>query len=484
MKPALSFSAETPSARLAFQLYVAIGIAVFLLMMVAGTVFRAAQAAWLPLPASFGYELMTLHGAGMVGVSGLAGAAVMWYFLRRYVALSTGMFLAMLALSLVGVVMILAAIGLGRFAGAWTFLYPLPAKGMGIWGPHAAAAFVGGLVFIGVGFLLFYLDCAIAIVRRTGSLARALGLDQLFGSGPLDTSLPPTVVASAMVVIINMLGILAGAVVLVMTLVNIYVPSVAFDALLMKNLIFFFGHVFINATIYMAVIGVYEIVPRYTGRPWTISRPFLASWAAVTLIVMAVYPHHLLMDYVMSKWAVVTGQVLSYLSGIPVLLVTAYGALVNIHRSGLKWDLPLRLLIFSLFGWAAGVIPAIVDGVIRVNLVMHNTQWVPGHFHFYLMLGLVPMLLGTMLYACTRSQWTETALDRASFWTYGVAGAVFCFVFLAGGWQGVPRRFAVHDAAWLGYAQLGTVAAALVLVTALILGVRLLARLPRASLSA
>jgi cytochrome c oxidase subunit 1 len=484
MKAAASISAETPSAKLAFQLYVAIGIAVFLLMMIAGAVFRAAQAAWLPIPANFGYELMTLHGAGMVGVSGLAGAAVMWYFLRRYVALSTGMFLAMLGLSLVGVVMILAAIGLGRFAGAWTFLYPLPAKGMGIWGAHAAAAFVGGLVFIGVGFLLFYLDCAIAIMRRTGSLARALGLDQLFGSGPVDTSLPPTVVASTMVVIINVLGILAGAVVLVMTLVNIYVPGIAFDALLMKNLIFFFGHVFINATIYMAVIGVYEIVPRYTGRPWTVSRPFLASWAAVTLIVMAVYPHHLLMDYVLPKWMAVTGQVLSYLSGFPVLLVTAYGALVNIHRSGLKWDLPLRLLIFSLFGWAAGVIPAIVDGVIRVNFVMHNTQWVPGHFHFYLMLGLVPMLLGTMLYACTRGEWAETALDRVAFWTYGVAGAAFCFVFLAGGWLGVPRRFAVHDAPWLGFSQVGTVAAALVLVTALVLGVRLLARLPRASLSA
>ena len=477
-------SPDTPAAKLAFQLYVAIGIAVFLLMMVAGAVFRAAQAAWLPVPANFGYEIMTLHGAGMVGVSGLAGAAVMWYFLRRYVALSTGMFVAMLALSLVGVVMILAAIGIGRFAGAWTFLYPLPARSMGTWGAHAAGAFVGGLVLIGVGFLLFYLECALAIIRRYGSLAKALGLDQLFGSRPLDTSLPPTVVASTMVVIINVIGILAGAVVLVMSLVAIYVPGVAFDALLMKNLIFFFGHVFINATIYMAVIGVYEIVPRYTGRPWTISRPFLASWAAVTLIVMAVYPHHLLMDYVMPGWMVVTGQVLSYLSGIPVLLVTAYGALVNIHRSGLEWDLPLRLIIFSLFGWAAGLIPAIIDGVIRVNLVMHNTQWVPGHFHFYLLLGLVPMLLGTMLYACTRDGWFETAPDRAVFWTYGVAGVVFCGVFLASGWQGVPRRFAVHDATWQGYAQFGTIAAVLVVVTALALGVRLLARLPRASLTA
>lgn len=484
MNAPVTQSADTPSAKFAFQLYVAIGIAVFLLMMIAGAAFRAAQATWMPVSANYVYQIMTLHGAGMVGVSGLAGAAVMWYFLRRHVQLSTGMFLAMLGLSLVGVVMIIGAIAVGGFAGGWTFLYPLPAKSLGVWSVHAAAAFVGGLVFIGVGFLLFYLDCALAILRRHGSLVKALGLDQLFGSGPLDTTLPPTVVASTMVIIVNVLGILAGAVVLVMTLVNLYVPSIVFDALLMKNLIFFFGHVFINATIYMAVIGVYEIVPRYTGRPWLISRPFLASWAAVTLIVMAVYPHHLLMDYAMPKWMLVAGQVLSYLSGIPILLVTAWGALVNIHRSGLHWDLPLRLMIFGLFGWAAGVVPAVIDGVIRVNLVMHNTQWVPGHFHFYLLLGLVPMLLGTMLYACTRSQWTETALDRAAFWTYGVAGVAFCVIFLAGGAQGVPRRFAVHDEAWVSFAQIGTVAAVLVLLSAVVLGLRLLSRLPRASLSA
>src|SRR5688572_33466066 len=204
MNATATASPNTPSATLAFQLYIATGIAVFLLMMIAGAVFRAVQATWLPVPANYAYEIMTLHGAGMVGASGLAGAAVMWYFLRRYVTLSTGMFLTMLALSLVGVVMILGAIGIGRFAGGWTFLYPLPARSMGIWGTHAAAAFVGGLVFIGVGFLLFYLDCAIAIIRRYGSLVRALGLDQLFGVRPLDTSLPPTIVASTMVIIINM----------------------------------------------------------------------------------------------------------------------------------------------------------------------------------------------------------------------------------------------------------------------------------------
>jgi cytochrome c oxidase subunit I len=476
-----SATANTSGAKLAFQSYAGIGVLVFLLMMLAGAVLRMAQGTWLGIPANVFYQIMTLHGAGMVGTAGLAGAAVMWYFLRKYVKLSTGIFVTMLALSLIGVVMILAAIGAGGFAAGWTFLFPLPAKSNGMWSVHAAAGYIGGLVFIGVGFLLFYLDCAIAIVKRYGSLVKGLGLDQLF-SGRIDTNHPPTVVASTMVVIINTLGILAGAVVLVICLINLYVPAFALDALLVKNMIFFFGHVFINATIYMAVIGVYEIVPAYTCRPWKISRPFLAAWAAATLVVLAVYPHHTLMDYVMPAWALVLGQVLSYVSGIPVLLVTTWGLLANIHRSGVKWELPLRLLVFSVLGWSIGVIPAIVDATIRVNLVMHNTLWVPGHFHLYLLLGLLPMLLGTLFYATTRNNWRESRADQAMFWIYGVAGLVFCMMFLAGGVQGTPRRFAEHAAEWVPYAKIGATAAILVVIAALHLGAKLLRRLPHAVL--
>jgi len=476
-------SHDSAAARSAFQLYAAIGTAVFLLMMIGGVTLRAAQGVWADLPPNYFYQIMTLHGAGMVGTAGLAGAAVMWYFLRRYVGLSTAAFLAMLGLSLIGVVLIIVSIAFGGFAGAWTFLYPLPQHSMGLWSNAAASAFIVGYLLIGVGFLLFYGDCALAIIRRYGSLARGLALDQLI-SGHVDPKHPPAVIASTMAIVVNMLGIVGGAVVLVMTLIGLYVPAIGFDALLMKNLIYFFGHVFINVTIYMAVIGVYEIVPRYTGRPWKVNRVFIGSWCAVVLLVLSVYPHHLLMDYAMPRWAAATGQIVSYLSGIPVLLVTAWGGLVNLHRSGVKWDTPLRLLTLGLFGWAAGVVPAIVDATIHVNLVMHNTLWVPGHFHFYLLLGALPMMFGTMLYAASRGRAREPLLDRVAFWGYALAGICFCCVFLASGVHGVPRRFATYDAPWISLAQAGAAAGTIVLLCALLLGGRILARLPRMSLTA
>ncbi|HSJ99390.1 MAG TPA: cbb3-type cytochrome c oxidase subunit I, partial [Myxococcota bacterium] len=274
---------------------------------------------------------------------------------------------------------------------------------------------------------------------------------------------PAAVVAGTMVLIVNTLGIVSGAAILVMSIVSALVPGFALDALLAKNLTFVFGHVFINATIYMSVVAVYEILPRYTRRPWKVSRPFLAAWTAATVMVVAVYPHHLLMDFAMPRWMLVTGQVLSYASGVPVLFVTAFGALTLVHRSGIRWDTASRLLFLSLFGWAAGVVPAVVDGTIAVNRVLHNTQWVPGHFHFYLLLGLVPMVFGFMAFLAARGgRAADSAFDRAVFWAFVGGSLGVIATFLAAGQRGVPRRWAVHLEPWRAFDLLGWLSGAVV----------------------
>jgi len=458
---------------------------VLLLMMIVGLLMRMSQGEWLSLSPAWFYQLMTLHGTGMVGIAGVAGAGIMWYFLRQYVDLSLTIAWTNLALTLVGVVLIILSIFVGGYASAWTFLYPLPANSMGSWGAGAATGFLVGLLLVGVGFLLFYLDAARAIIQRYGGLGKGLGWPQLFGHNDGNAP-PPAVIASTMVTIVNTLGITGGAAILVMSLINLHFPAFTVDPLLAKNLIYFFGHVFINATIYMAVIAVYHLLPRYTGRPWPSSnKPFLAAWTASTIMVIIVYPHHLLMDFAQPVWLHITGQVISYTSGLPVLAVTAYGAIVNVHRSGIRWDLAAGLLFLGTFGWAAGIVPAMIDATVSVNLVMHNTQWVPGHFHFYLLLGMMAMALGFMTWLVrTYGGAAESALTRAAGWFYLLGGIGFVGMFLVSGSNSVPRRYAVHFDSWVSEGQIASVFALLVIVATTVFVVRFLAGVGRAARAA
>lgn len=456
--------------------------AVFVLMMLVGVIMRAAQGAMIEIDPALFYQLMTAHGAGMVGTAGLSGAAIMWYFLGRHVDLTRWVFFVFLGLFLLGVVLILGGIFLGGFGAGWTFLYPLPALSGGAWENGAAAAFLLGLVSIGVAFLLFNLEAGRAIISAYGGLGHALGWPLAFG-GRTENAPPPTIIASATVIVFNTLGIVVGAAVLVVSLLNLYLPDFAIDALLAKNMIFFFGHVFINASIYMAVIAVYEIVPEYTGRPWKSSRIFALAWASTLLFVMAVYPHHLLQDIVMPAWMLIMGQIISYLSGIPLLAVTAFSLIVYLRGSDIRWDLGVGLLVLGVAGWSVGSVPAIMDGMISVNKVMHNTQWVPGHFHIYLLLGEVAMSFGFMawLVRAKESEPRFSTLDRMGIYTYIAGAGGFTVMFLISGAMSVPRRWAVHLEDWLLQDRIATGFAVLAVLGALIFVVRFIGGLGRAS---
>jgi cytochrome c oxidase subunit 1 len=455
--------------------YMGITALVLALLMVFGLLMKASQAGFITIPPNRFYQLLTAHGIGMVAISGLGGAGVMWFFLSRYVRLSPAILAANLVFFLLGVVLVLGAIFVGGFAAAWTFLFPLPAQSQGVWGPGAAASYLVGVLFVGVGFLLLFLDTGRAILAKYGSLGKALGWPQAFGSSTEDAP-PPAVVASTVVTIINIPAIAVGAVILTMSLVNAYAPGFRVNALLAKNLIYFFGHVFINSTIYMAVIGVYEILPTFTGRPWKSSKPFLLAWTATMLMVLAVYPHHLFMDYANPRWASVLGQVLSYTSSLPVLAVTASATLSNVYRSGMKWNLTAGLLFASILGWSVGVVPAVIDGTIAINRVMHNTLWVPGHFHTYLILGVVAMLFGFMYFLGLSTGASDNALDRAGFWMYSGGTLAFATTLLIGGVMSVPRRWAVHLDEWRGLDGVGALFALVVVLGAVVFVVKFLRR--------
>jgi len=460
-------------------LYLATAGVVILLMMVFGLVMRLAQSEWIALDPAFYYQLLTVHGIGMVGIAALGGVAVLWHYLSAHVALRPAALAINLVLFLLGVAMILWAVFIGGFAPAWTFLYPLPAVGSsnGQWQAWSAVLDLTGVLLIGVGFLILCLEMGRGIVAAYGGLGRGLGWHVLF-AGSKEKVPPPTVVAGTMVVIVTTLALIAGATIVAMTILNVLFPALAIDPLIAKNMIYFFGHTFINATIYMAVVVVYELLPRITGRPWKTSKVFLAGWTLSTTMVLVIYPHHLLMDFAMPGWALAIGQVLSYVNSLPVLVVTGLGALAILHRSGISWDVVSTLLLIAMFGWMAGVIPAVVDATISVNYVMHNTMWVPGHFHFYLLLGLLPMIFAFMLHLARGEDVAAHGGDLSALLYLGF-GLGFVAMFLLGGWASVPRRWAVHLPEWLVWDRIAAVMAVGVVVLATVFVVTFLLRIPR-----
>jgi len=111
-----SYVANRPTATgkepalLAIKLSMGLGGVVLVLLMVFGLCMRIAQGGLLSMEPTLFYEIMTAHGAGMVGTAALTGAGIMWFFLSRHVQLTGAVYWLTLTLFLLGVALILGAI--------------------------------------------------------------------------------------------------------------------------------------------------------------------------------------------------------------------------------------------------------------------------------------------------------------------------------------------------------------------------------------
>jgi cytochrome c oxidase subunit 1 len=235
-------------------------------------------------------------------------------------------------------------------------------------------------------------------------------------------------------------------VILTLVAVEQFTTGFTNDALLIKNLTFYFGHMLVNITMYFGVAMVYEIMPAYTGRPWKANTLVAASWNLVLLLVMFAYLHHLYMDFAQPQWLQVVGQVSSYLISVPAAAVTIFSTLALVYGSRTEWKLPAVMLYLGVMGWAIGGVAAVIDSTVMVNSRFHNTLWVPAHFHTYYVMGVVLMILGAVFHLSTGlSKMAESGrLTRVIVTTVGLGGYGFLLMFYLAGVSGVPRRYATY----------------------------------------
>lgn len=423
--------------------WICTALILFAVLVALGIVMRMNQARLIDIPAERFYAYMTLHGLGMAGTLFVAALGGLWYLLSRYLNLSRRQMWVVYVSTVLGVVLLLIANLVGHFGAGWYMLYPLPFLNA-TWPYWSIGVQTLGLTILGVAWLAALLDILRAMSDRYG-IVNSLGW-QYFMQGKT-MEVPPIIIIAAVSSIAGVLALTTGGIMLVLFLLNWFTPEVLIDPLLMKNLVFLFGHTLVNLTMYFGVAIVYELLPEFTGRPWKTNKYVVISWNATFALVLGAFLHHLYMDFAQPMEYQVIGQVASYLSPIPATVITIFGAIGQVYRSGMKLT-PVTLgFLLGFFGWLVGGFGAAVDSTIAVNVTFHNTMWVPGHFHTYFLVGFVFIVLGFTAYLVEKAGGEPAPVaTMRGLWTMAAGGFGFVGMFYLGGLMGVPRRFAHYAA--------------------------------------
>jgi len=180
--------------------------------------------------------------------------------------------------------------------------------------------------------------------------------------------------------------------------------------------------------------------------------------------------HHLLADPGLSSaWKIFNTSYMMYLAVLASLIhgLTVPGSIeVAQRRKGLNrgwfewlrkapWGNPvfsgmfLSLIIFGFIGGITGV----VMSVEQVNMIIHNTIYVPGHFHGTVVGGTTLAFMALTYYLIPVLFQREVILPNLAKWQpylFGIGTSVLAVAFMGAGTLGVPRRH--WDIAFAGQA--------------------------------
>ena len=391
-------------------------------------------------PTTF-YALMTLHGLGMAGVLFSFAFSALWYLNgTRYVKLHTGIGYFVYFAILAGVSGLTIGTLIGKFGPGWYMLYPLPFTGA-TWSHWSIGVSIISLIIMGVAWLTGMLHLLYALAKEYGGFTNILGW-QYLRKKENRKDLPPIVMITTISLVPGVFGFLVGAAMLIMYLLQFFEPTLNFDPLLLKNMVMFFGHLIVNITLYCCVGWVYALLPEFTGREWKTDKVLVYSWNATFFFILFAYFHHLYMDFSQPRSLQYLGQIISYASAIPATAITMFGVIAQLYHSKIKWDIIPLMFLFGMAGWAIGGFSAVVDSTIAVNKVFHNTLWVPGHFHTYLLMGVVLFILGFLFYLFSeRGNRKGGGVAKTGFWVFVTGGYGFVLMFYYGGVNSIPRRY-------------------------------------------
>jgi len=305
-----------------------------------------------------------------------------------------------------------------------------------------------------LGLILFAVGALIALFVFFGTLV--VGRNEKTYNG----SIPVVTFGAVTAAIIAVFTIASGAIILIPTFLWSLGLVNYIDSLMYRTVWWAFGHSSqqINVSAHVAIW--YAIAAIAFGAKPMSEKVSRGAFLLYILFLQLASAHHLLADPgLTSNWKIFNTSYAMYLAVLASMVhgLTVPGSIEVAQRQkgfnkGLfewlrkaPWGNPVFSGMFiSLIGFGfLGGISGVMMGTEQLNLIIHNTLYVPGHFHATVVVGttlafmsmtyfLIPVLFRRELMFPGLAKWQP--------YLFGIGMSVFALFMMGAGTLGVPRR--------------------------------------------
>ncbi|XVH30471.1 cbb3-type cytochrome c oxidase subunit I [Haloferacaceae archaeon DSL9] len=231
--------------------------------------------------------------------------------------------------------------------------------------------------------------------------------------------------------------------------------------ILWQHLFWFFGHPEVYILVLPAFGLMSYILPKFAGRHLFGFKFIVYSTLAIGVLSFGVWAHHMFATGIDPRLRA-GFMAVSIAIAVPSAVKT-FNWITTLWGGSIRLDAPMIFCIGGVGTFIIGGVTGIFLASIPVDLVLHDTYYVVGHFHF-IVVGIITFMAFAANYfwfpLFTGRMYNQKAAKVHAYVT--VVGVFVTFFPLLGlGYGGLPRRSAEYPEVFAPLQQLSTVGAAM-----------------------
>ncbi len=223
--------------------------------------------------------------------------------------------------------------------------------------------------------------------------------------------------------------------------IGIFDPALGGDPLLFQHLFWFYSHPAVYIMILPGMGIVSEVIPCFARKNlYGYSAVALSSFGIAALAFL-VWAHHMFVAGI-SMYAAMIFSILSYFVAVPSA-IKVFNWTATLYKGSVSFQAPMLYCLGFVCLFTSGGMTGLFLACLGMDMHVHDTYFVIGHFHFIMVGGMVLAYMAGLHY------WWPKITGRlySEWWSKLAAIIIFVGFFLTFlphyllGYAGMPRRY-------------------------------------------
>ncbi|WP_243286920.1 cytochrome c oxidase subunit I [Geothrix terrae] len=226
--------------------------------------------------------------------------------------------------------------------------------------------------------------------------------------------------------------------------IGIFDPAKGGDPLLYQHLFWIYSHPAVYIMILPAMGAITEIIPTFAKRTIFGYKAIAFSSMAIAGVGSLVWAHHMFTSG-MSNLATMLFSLLTMIVAVPSA-IKVFNWVSTLYKGSIDFQPPLLFALTFIFLFAIGGLTGVMQGALAINVHIHDTYFIVGHFHYVMFGGTGMGFFAALLYWFPKmfgKMYSKTAI-YISWFPIFIGFNMLYFGMLILGMMGMPRRYYVH----------------------------------------